>query len=59
MPPNSAFEEIDVYDIENDDSTIDYAIDFNFWFDNERSDLTLQAMIFHNENFEITDIRVL
>ena len=48
MPPDEALKEVEIYKIENDDLTIDFAIDFDFWVNGKRSDLTLQAIIFNS-----------
>ncbi len=59
LPPEETYDTIDIYEIENDDLTIDYAIDFYFWFNHQKSDLTLKVTIFDNGDFEIVDIRIL
>lgn len=41
MPPENAFDSIDIYRI----STNEVAIDFDLWYDNKKSDLTLSARL--------------
>ena len=49
LPPTEAFERIDVY--ETDDAN-HVRIDFDLWFDNNISDLTLKCSIYKSTDFE-------
>lgn len=59
MPPDEELENFDLFEEDDEYLPSDYFIDFDFWVDNKRSDLTLKATIFNNGDFEIRDIRIL
>jgi hypothetical protein len=62
MPPDKEFEEFECYEIKNSTKP-EWAIDFDLWYDNERSELTLSSTIEKKENgnwvISIDDIHVL
>lgn len=62
MPPLKAFDDFDIYEVKNA-SKEKWTLDFDLWYDNERSDLTLGATIERTEagnlNISIDDIHVL
>ncbi|TFF33361.1 DUF7668 domain-containing protein [Mucilaginibacter psychrotolerans] len=43
MPPNSAFENIDIYETDNPNKI---QVDFDLWFNNKKSDLTLSCAVY-------------
>jgi hypothetical protein len=59
QPPDSAFEDLDIYLIEYPDSGYYCALDFDLWIDGEQSDLTLKGYILNNGDFELSSIRIL
>jgi hypothetical protein len=62
MPPTKAFEDFDIYEVKNA-SKEKWTLDFDLWYDNEQSDLTLGATIERTEAgkliISIDDIHVL
>jgi hypothetical protein len=59
MPPLDAFNNIDIYEIPNENEV---AFDFDLWFDNERGDLTLSGIIYNHlgrTNYSIENIHML
>ena len=62
MPPPKAFDDFDIYEVKNS-SNEKWTLDFDLWYDNERSDLTLGATIERTEAgkliISIDDIHVL
>ncbi len=56
FPPNKAFDFF--YDY-NDEISDENFIEFNLWFDNQASDLTLSMTIYKAGNYSIEDIHVL
>ncbi|PLK45787.1 hypothetical protein [Emticicia sp. TH156] len=56
FPPNNAFDNF--YDY-NDESSNENFIEFNLWFDNSESDLTLSITIYETGEYSIEDIHVL
>ncbi|MGA8943303.1 MAG: hypothetical protein WB502_11420 [Thermoactinomyces sp.] len=63
LPPESAFENVYIYEVINKEKIKKFAIDFDLWFDNEQSDLTLQCDVVVKQDgniiMEIYDIHVL
>ena len=62
MPPDFAYSSIDIYEI-YDEKTQARNIEFDLWYDNKVSDLTLEAAVHKKDTDEycisIDDIRVL
>lgn len=56
LPPNIAFDNF--YDY-NEKSSKEHFIEFNLWFNNKESDLTLNITIYASEEYSIEDIHVL
>ena len=62
LPPDSAYNSINIYAI-YDDKTQARNIEFDLWYDNKVSDLTLEAVVYKTESgkfcIAIDDIHVL
>lgn len=63
-PHENAYHDLDLYEIKNSDGSIrEWSVDFDLWFDGERSDLTLQASLVKTNEGEyiigIDDIHVM
>lgn len=56
LPPDDAFDNYDTYGNEDEDENY---IEFNLWFDNKESDLTISLTVFHINEYSIEDIHVL
>ncbi|MBI3235771.1 MAG: hypothetical protein HYZ42_17330 [Bacteroidetes bacterium] len=58
LPPDDEYDKIEVYDISKDEKYVD----FDLWFDNVKSDLTLSCTFFLNNescDYSIDNIHVL
>ena len=59
MPPDDAFDEIDIYETK-DPSKV--TVDFDLWFNNEKSDLTLSCIVYsagQERSYSIENIHML
>lgn len=56
FPPDNAFDNFYDYNAENDEENF---IEFNLWFDNQESDLTLSITVYETGDYSIEDIHVL
>ncbi|MGG7666645.1 DUF7668 domain-containing protein [Dyadobacter sp. BHUBP1] len=55
-PPDTAFDNFRLYGNESDDGI---TIEFNLWYDNSESDLTMTMTVYSSGEYSIEDIHVL
>lgn len=56
LPPEDAYESFEDYYEDGDTEAI---VEFDLWFDDERSDLTLRTEVDNGGGYSIVDVRVL
>lgn len=55
LPPEDAYDLVEIYQVNNSNQ---YAVDFDLWIDNQRSDLTLSITVCLDNNTENVSITI-